>query len=291
MRALGKGAFVRLKGQPLPLFTGARAVPHLSPLLNVMIGAAKDAAKVLRRDFYEVEALQVRKKGAADFVSKADLAAEEAIRAALSKGRPKYGMVLEESGEVEGADNSNRWIVDPLDGTTNFLHGMPQFAISIALERDREPFAGVVYAPILDEMYYAEKGFGAYLNDRRLRVSGRQDLSEALVGCGLPFKGMPGREQALIETERVLKETAGVRRFGSAAYDLCMTASGRLDGYWERGLNTWDCAAGIVVAREAGGQVSTIETDEGRPHLDKSILASNHHLHGALRDVLLGKKA
>ncbi|NRA29795.1 MAG: inositol monophosphatase [Parvularculaceae bacterium] len=264
-------------------------MPHLSPLLNVMIGAAKDAAKILRRDFYEVEALQVRRKGASDFVSKADLAAEEAIRNALQKARPKFGMILEEEGEIEGADNSNRWIVDPLDGTTNFLHGMPQFCISIGLERDREPFAGVIYAPILDEMYYAEKGFGAYMNDTRLRVSGREDVTEALVGCGLPFKGMPGREQALIEAERVLNETAGVRRFGSAAYDLCMTASGRLDGYWERGLNPWDVTAGIVICREAGGQVSTIEDDRGRPHMDKSILASNHVMHDKLRGILLGR--
>nr|WP_269815662.1 inositol monophosphatase family protein [Parvularcula mediterranea] len=263
----------------------------MSPVLNIMIGAAKDAAKILRRDFYEVEALQVRKKGASDFVTKADLAAEEAIREALKKGRPKYGMVLEEGGEIEGTDNSNRWIVDPLDGTTNFLHSMPQFCISIGLERDREPYAGVVFAPILDELYYAEKGLGAYMNDRRLRVSGRNDLSEALVGTGLPFKGMPGREQALLETERVLKETAGVRRFGSAAYDLCMTASGRLDGYWERGLNAWDVTAGIVIAREAGGQVSTIEDDKGRAHLEKSILASNHDLHADLRKTILGAKA
>lgn len=265
-------------------------MPHLSPLLNVMIGAAKDAAKVLRRDFYEVEALQVRKKGASDFVSKADLAAEEAIKTALKKARPKFGMVLEEEGEIEGTDNSNRWIVDPLDGTTNFLHGMPQFCISIGLERDREPFAGVVFAPVLDELFYAEKGFGAYLNDTRLRVSGREDLSEALIGCGLPFQGKPGREQALIETDRVLSKTAGVRRFGSAAYDLCMTAAGRLDGYWERGLNPWDVTAGIVIAREAGGQVSTIESDDGKPHLDRSVLATNHQLHGKLRDVLLGAK-
>ena len=266
-------------------------MPHLSPLLNVMIGAAKDAAKVLRRDFYEVEALQVRKKGAADFVSKADIAAEEAIKAALHKARPKFGMVLEESGEIEGTDNSNRWIVDPLDGTTNFLHSLPQFCISIGLERDREPFAGVIYAPVLDEMYYAEKGFGAFCNDQRLRVSGREDMEEALIGCGLPFKGKPGREQALIETDRMLSETSGVRRFGSAAYDLCMTAAGKLDGYWERGLNPWDVTAGVVLVREAGGQVSTIEDDQGKPHLDESILASNHVLHGQLRKTLLGDKS
>ena len=264
------------------------AMPHLSPLLNVMIGAAKDAARVLRRDYFEVAELQVRRKGAADFVSRADLAAEETIVAALQKARPKYGLILEEQGEITGSDNSNRWIVDPLDGTTNFLHGLPQFCISIGLERDREPFAGVIFAPILDELYYAERGFGAFMNDKRLRVSGREDMSEALVGCGLPFKGRPGREQALVETDRVLARTAGIRRMGSAAYDLCMTAAGRLDAYWERGLHPWDVCAGIVICREAGGEVSTIEDDGGRPHLDRSILASNHRLHREMRSALLG---
>ena len=263
-------------------------MPHLSPILTIMVGAARDAAKILRRDFYEVEALQVRRKGAADFVSKADIAAEEAIVAALTKARPKYGLILEEGGETEGADNSNRFIVDPLDGTTNFLHGIPQFCISIALERDREPYAGVVFSPITDELFYAEHGTGAYLNDRRLRVTGRNDLSEALVGTGLPCKGKPGRELALEETGRVLSETAGIRRFGSAAYDLCMVASGRLDAYWERGLSPWDVAAGIVIAREAGGEVSTIEDSKDRPHLTGALLASNHDLHGDLRKLILG---
>ncbi|MEM9810995.1 MAG: inositol monophosphatase family protein, partial [Pseudomonadota bacterium] len=200
----------------------------------------------------------------------------------------KYGLIMEESGETQGADNSNRFIVDPLDGTTNFLHGIPQFCISIGLERDREPFAGVVYAPVFDELYYAEKGFGAFINDKRLRVSGRDDMSEALVGCGFPFKGKPGRQQALEEADRVLSETAGVRRFGSAAYDLCMTASGRLDGYWERGLNPWDITAGICIVREAGGEVSAIDHGVGRPHLEGQLLASNHTLHERLRSTLLG---
>lgn len=261
---------------------------NLSPLLTVMIGAARDAAKVLRRDFYEVEALQVRRKGAADFVSQADMKAEEAIYQALSKARPKFGFVMEERGEIEGSDNSNRFIVDPLDGTTNFLHGIPQFCISIALERDREPYAGVIFAPMTDELFYAEKGFGAFCDDKRLRVSGRKDLSEALVGCGLPFAGRPGRDLALQETERVLEKTAGVRRFGSAAYDLCMTAMGRLDAYWERGLNPWDVTAGVLLVREAGGEVTTIEPGKDRPHLTPSILASNHQLHEDVRKLVLG---
>jgi myo-inositol-1(or 4)-monophosphatase len=263
-------------------------MPHLSPLLTVMISAAREAARSLRRDFYEVEALQVRRKGASDFVTKADVRAEEIIHASLSKARPRYGFLLEEQGEIEGSDNSNRFIIDPLDGTTNFLHSMPQFCISIALERDREPYAGVVFAPITDELFYAEKGAGAYCNDRRLRVSGRNDLTEALVGTGLPFKGKPGRETALAETDRVLSETAGIRRFGSAAYDLCMTAGGRLDAYWERNLNAWDVAAGIVLVREAGGEVTTIEQGRERPHLSGSILASNHQLHEPVRGLILG---
>ncbi|WP_031554239.1 inositol monophosphatase family protein [Parvularcula oceani] len=261
-------------------------MPHLSPLLNVMTSAARDAARVLRRDFFEVEALQVRRKGAADFVTKADVAAEDAILRSLQKARPKYGFLLEERGEIEGTDNSNRFIVDPLDGTTNFLHGIPQFCISIALERDREPYAGVVFSPITDEMFYAEKGSGAYLNDKRIRVSGRTDLSEALFGCGFPFKGRPGRERALREADLVLDETAGVRRFGSAAYDLCMVATGRLDAYWERNIQPWDIAAGIVIAREAGGQVTTIEEDGKRPHLEGNVLATNHVLHEDARRIL-----
>jgi myo-inositol-1(or 4)-monophosphatase len=266
-------------------------MPNLSPLLTVMIAAARDAAKVLRRDYFEVDALQVRRKGAADFVTKADLRAEEVIYQALSKARPKFGFVMEERGEIEGSDNSNRFIIDPLDGTTNFLHGIPQFCISIGLERDREPFAGVVLSPITDELFYAERGLGAFCNDRRLRVSGRTDLTEALIGCGLPFKGKPGRDQALLETDRVLDATAGVRRFGSAAYDLCMTAMGRLDAFWERGLQPWDVAAGIVIVREAGGEVSTIEDSRERPHLAQSLLASNHVMHAAVRGCLMGRTA
>ena len=259
----------------------------MSPLVTVMVQAARAGAKVLRRDFFEVEALLVRRKGAADFVTKADVAAEQAIVESLQKARPKFGFLLEEQGEIEGTDISNRFIVDPLDGTTNFLHGIPQFCISIGLERDREMFAGVVFCPITDELFWAEKGGGAYLNDRRLRVSGRADLSESLFGTGLPWKGKPGREQALRETERVLSETAGIRRFGSAAYDLCMVAAGRLDAYWERGVNPWDVAGGIVIAREAGGEVTTIDAPE-KPHVAGQLLATNHLLHEAARKLVTG---
>ncbi|MEQ8936905.1 MAG: inositol monophosphatase family protein [Amphiplicatus sp.] len=250
---------------------------HASALVTVMIAAARKAAKGLRRDFGEVEALAVSKKGASDFVTAADLRAEQAIFDELSRARPKYGFVMEEKGEIEGSDNSNRWIVDPLDGTTNFLHGLPHFAISIGLERDRQPYAGVVYNPATDELYWAEKGEGAFVNDRRLRVSGRSDLDSALFATGLPFQGRPGRAKALAEADKVLEQTAGIRRYGAAALDLAYVAAGRFDAYWGRGLNNWDVCAGIVLVREAGGVVSEIEGG-GKPALAGSILAANAEL-------------
>jgi len=258
---------------------------NTSALLNVMIKAARQAARSLQRDFGEVEALQVSRKGAADFVSAADTRAEQAIFEELSQARPKYGFIMEERGEIEGADNSNRWIVDPLDGTSNFLHGLGHFAISIGLERDRQPYAGVVYNPISDELFYAEKGEGAFLNDKRIRVSARNDLSECLFACGLPFKGLPGRDQALKETDAVLNATAGVRRFGAAALDLAFVAAGRFDAFWERGLNPWDICAGIVLVREAGGAVSEIDGGSN-PLTGGSILATNGELPATAQKLL-----
>ena len=234
-------------------------MPHASALMTVMINAARKAARGLIRDFGESQALQVSRKGAADFVSRADHKAEQDIFEELSRARPKYGFIMEERGEIEGTDNSNRWIVDPLDGTTNFLHGLPHFAISIALERDRQPYAGVVFNPATDEIFWAEKGEGAYLNDRRLRVSGRDDLTACLFASGLPFAGKPGRKEALAEAERVLEKTAGVRRFGAAALDLAFVAAGRYDAFWERDLNSWDVAAGAILVREAGGIVTDFQ--------------------------------
>ena len=260
---------------------------HASALVAVMISAARKAAKGLRRDFGEVEALTVSRKGAADFVSAADVRAEQTIFEELSRARPKYGFVMEEKGEIEGADNSNRWVVDPLDGTTNFLHGLPHFAISIGLERDRQPYAGVVYNPATDELYWAEKGEGAFCNDRRLRVSARGDLETALFATGLPYKGREGRDQALAETGRVLAETSGVRRFGAAALDLCFVAAGRYDAYWERGLNNWDVCAGIVLVREAGGVVSEIDGGP-RPALNGSILAANAEIFEKAKRLVAG---
>ncbi|NOX93576.1 MAG: inositol monophosphatase [Alphaproteobacteria bacterium] len=258
---------------------------NVSALLNIMINAARKAARGLSRDFGESQALQVTKKGLADFVSRADHAAEQTIFETLSESRPKYGFIMEERGEIEGSDNSNRWIVDPLDGTTNFLHGLPQYAISIGLERDRQAYAGVIYNPSTNELFWAEKGQGAYLNDRRLRVSGRQDLNECLFACGLPFAGRPGRDRALAEADKVLEATAGVRRFGSAALDLAFVAAGRFDAFWERDLNIWDVAAGAAIVREAGGIVTDI--DGGGDFLSGgSILATNSEIYDKAKALL-----
>jgi len=261
-------------------------MPHKrSALINVMTAAAKKAARKLVRDFGEVEQLQVSKKGPADFVSNADEMAEKTLREELTRARPNYGFLLEEGGEIAGTDTSNRWIIDPLDGTTNFLHGIPHFAISIALERDGALFAGIIYEPIHDELYSAENGLGAYLNGRRLRVSGRDRMDEALFATGIPFKGARDHGQFLDQLKPVMAVSAGVRRFGSAALDLAYVAAGRFDGFWETGLKPWDMAAGIVIVREAGGFVS--EIGGGDAMLESgSILAANTNLHGELDKVL-----
>ncbi len=214
------------------------------------------AGRSLVRDFGEVENLQVSRKGPGDFVSAADRKAEEIIKAELTKARPQYGLVMEESGVVEGSDVQHRWHVDPLDGTTNFLHGIPIFATSIALERDGQIVAGVIYNPVMDELYTAERGRGAFLNDRRLRVAGRTELPEMAFGTGLPFIGKGDHGRALKELRFFMPEVAAIRRCGAASLDLAWTASGRLDGYWEHDLNSWDIAAGILMVREAGGYVS-----------------------------------
>jgi len=224
-----------------------------SALLNVMIAAARKAARALKRDFGEVEKLQVSMKGPANFVSAADRRAEETLYQELIKARPGYGFLGEEGGKREGPDKTNTWIVDPLDGTTNFLHGIPQFAISIALERDGAIVAGVVYNPATDELFFAEKGKGAFLNDQRIRVAARKRLDDAVIACGLPHHGRPGIPLAQKETEALQDQVAGLRRFGAAALDLAWVAAGRLDGYWERHIKPWDMAAGLILVREAGG--------------------------------------
>jgi myo-inositol-1(or 4)-monophosphatase len=231
--------------------------------MNVMIAAARKAGRSLARDFGEVEQLQVSVKGPGNFVSAADHKAEDIIWQELSKARPGYGFLMEERGEVAGADKTHRWVVDPLDGTTNFLHGIPHFAISIGLEREGALVAGVVYNPVSDELFAAEKGKGAFLNDRRrLRVAARKSLADAVIATGIPHRGRPGHPDFMREIEAVMHEVAGVRRTGSAALDLVWTAAGRFDGYWERNLKPWDLAAGIVILREAGGIVTDIDGGE-----------------------------
>ena len=256
-----------------------------SPTLNVMEAAARKAARGLVRDFGEVEQLQVSRKGPADFVSAADLKAERVLRQELGRARPRFGFLLEEGGEVKGEDEHNRWIVDPLDGTTNFLHGLPHFAISIAHERDGELVAGVVYEPVHDELFWAEKGIGAFVNDRRLRVSGRSALDQCLIATGLPYKGRESDPRYIATLEAVLGEVAGVRRFGSAALDLAYVAAGRYDGFWEFGLNAWDIAAGLVLVREAGGMISGIRPNND-PMVTGDILAANGDIHVPLERML-----
>jgi len=253
-----------------------------SALMNVMIGAARKAGRSLARDFGEVENLQVSVKGPGNFVSAADHKAEEIIYRELLKARPGYSFLMEERGEVIGDDRTHRWIVDPLDGTTNFLHGVPLFSISIGLEREGQLVAGIVYNPIADEMYTAEKGKGAYLNDRRrLRVAARKQLSDALVTTGIPHLGRPGHARFVSEIRHVMQEVAGVRRTGSAALDLAWTAAGRFDAYWERNIQPWDTAAGIVIVREAGGTVTDLS---GGPDMfDKcEVLAGNSNMQKAV---------
>lgn len=230
-----------------------------TPLMTVMLDAVMKASRNLKRDFGEVENLQVSRKGPGDFVSTADRKAEKTLREALEKARPNYGFKLEESGVIEGSDKSHVWHVDPLDGTTNFLHGIPHFAISVGLEREGQIVAGVIYDPIKDEIFAAEKGQGAFMNNRRLRVAARQEMIEAVIACGIPFIGRGNHPQFLSELGAVMAATSGVRRMGSAALDLAYVAAGRYDGFWERGLNPWDTAAGLLLVREAGGLVEALE--------------------------------
>ncbi len=256
-----------------------------SALMNVMTAAAQKAGRGLRRDFGEVENLQVSVKGPGDFVSAADRKSEKILFDELSKARPGYGFVLEESGVVEGPDKSHTWYIDPLDGTTNFLHGLPIFAISIGLARDGQMVAGLVYNPATEALYIAEKGQGAYLNNRRLRVAARRDIGEALVGCGIPRLGKPGQAQFRAEFSAIMARASNLRRLGAVALDLCFVASGAYDGFWERGLNSWDLAAGILIIKEAGGFVS--DADGGPDVLTKgSVCAGNETIHSQLLGLI-----
>jgi myo-inositol-1(or 4)-monophosphatase len=257
-----------------------------SALMNVMTAAALKAGRGLKRDFGEVENLQVSVKGPGDFVSAADKRAEKTLFDELSKARPGYGFILEEGGVVEGADKSHRWIIDPLDGTSNFLHGVPVFAISIGLEREDRLVAGLVYNPATDDMFVAELGQGAYFNNRRMRVAARRSLGESMVACGIPpLARARDHESFKRELAAGMGKIANIRRLGAAALDLAMVACGRFDGYWERGINSWDVAAGIVLVREAGGFVSDLSG--GADMLGKGeICAGNEAIHRQLLDLM-----
>lgn len=265
-----------------------------SAIITVMSDAAEKAGRKLLRDFGEVERLQVSKKGPADFVSKADLTAEKILMEELSRARPEVGFLAEESGETPAEGNSNkkseaayetRWVIDPLDGTTNYLHGLPHWAISIALEEKGEITAALVYDPVKQEMFHAEKGEGAFMNKKRLRVSGRLDITACLFGTGAPFKGHGDPDQFQKELAEILPLGSGVRRFGAAALDLAYIAAGRLDGFWERDLSPWDVAAGLLLVREAGGMVTQIDGKKFNIH-DNSILAAAPDIHDQMLRAL-----
>jgi myo-inositol-1(or 4)-monophosphatase len=253
--------------------------------LNLMIKAARKAGRGLVKDFREVENLQVSVKGAGDFVSRADTSAEKTIKGELMGARPTYGWLGEETGTDEGADPTRRWIVDPLDGTTNFLHGLPHWAVSIALEHKGEIVSAVVFDPAKDEMFVAEKGQGAWMNESRIRVSGRRAMDEALFATGVPFGAKRTLPATMRDLARLMPMTAGVRRFGAAALDLAYVAAGRLDGYWERELGAWDMAAGLLLVREAGGFTEAVR--EGGDIFDSgSVIAANAELFAPLCKVL-----
>ena len=255
--------------------------------LNVMLKAARKAGRALAKDFREVENLQVSMKGAGDFVSRADIAAEKILKTELMGARPTYGWLAEEGGEEPGQDPTRRWIVDPLDGTTNFLHGLPHWAVSIALEHKGEVVAGVIYDPSKDEAFFAEKGTGAWMNESRLRVSGRHKMIEAIFATGLPFGGRADLPDTLQDLARLLPSCAGVRRWGSAALDMAYVAAGRYDGFWERHLNAWDLAAGVIIVREAGGLIEPLS--KGGDILgDGAVICANEPLFDKFAKTIRG---
>ena len=254
--------------------------------LEIMLRAARAAARFLARDFGEVEHLQVSIKGPGDFVSAADRRADQVIKDELRRARPDFGILSEESGEQVGRSPHQRWIVDPLDGTTNFLHAVPHWSISIALEQHGDITAGLIYDPIKNELFTAEKGNGAYLNERRLRVSRRSDFGQALIGCGLPIRDWKGRKKGFTrQMERVADECGGLRRLGVASLDLAYVAAGRQDGYWEYGTKPWDIAAGLLLVREAGGRVGRIEGEDDML-AEGTIVAGNPEVYGKLRGLI-----
>ena len=266
----------------------------VSGLIRVMERAARKAGARLRRDFGEVEHLQVSRKGPADFVSKADRAAERTLYDELLAARPDWGFLLEEAGEIEGDPTKPRWVIDPLDGTSNFLHGIPHFAISIAAQEPKldgsgwgDVVAAVIYQPITDETYWAEKTRGAWLHDARLRVSSRRHLDEALIATGIPVAGAGDPNEWAKIYGAIGPKVAGIRRFGAASLDLAWLAAGRYDGFWESNLKPWDTAAGCLLVREAGGFVSDWR-GRSEPICDVQVLAGNDALHSRLHKLLAG---
>jgi len=261
-----------------------------SALINVMVKAARRAGRSLKRDFGEVENLQVSLKGPANFVTLADKRAEEMLLEDLTKARPGYGFLGEEGGLREGQDKSHTWIVDPLDGTTNFLHGIPQFAISIGLQREGTMIAGLIYNPANDDLFIAERGKGAFLNDQRLRVAGRRSLGDCVIACGLPHMGRGDLDLSRAELTAIQPKVAGLRRFGAAALDMAFVAAGRFDGFWDRNLQPWDMAAGQIMVREAGGIVSGLAGDDD-PLKTGDVICGNEYIHADLAKILkpLGK--
>ncbi|HHI82104.1 MAG TPA: inositol monophosphatase [Rhizobiales bacterium] len=260
-----------------------------SPLITVMVNAVRKATRGLARDFGEVENLQVSKKGPADFVTRADRKVEKILFEELQKARPRFGFKMEEGGDRAGIDPDSRWIIDPIDGTTNFIHGIPAFATSVGLEQRGEIVAGVIYNPASNELFTAEKGRGAYLDGRRIRVSGRTSLDNAVIACGLPHTGRTDLGQFRTELACLQDKVAGLRRFGAASLDLAWVAAGRFDGFWERGLSAWDIAAGIIMIKEAGGIIGPLD---GHGNILKSgdILAGNPDIYRAMEKALRGAR-
>ncbi|MEM9331999.1 MAG: inositol monophosphatase family protein [Pseudomonadota bacterium] len=258
-----------------------------SALLNVITNAALKAGRSLSRDFGEVQNLQVSVKGPGDFVTSADLRAEKIIKNELETARPGFGFLMEESGETKGREPQNRWIVDPLDGTHNFMHGVPHFCTSIALEREGQIIAGVIYNPATDELFTAEKGQGAFVNDTRMRVSARRELSQTLISTHIPRLGQKNHRLSLNEQAAVMRQTSGVRCTGSTALDLAYVAAGRFDGTWQRGPQAWDCAAGMIVVREAGGYVTDLSGGQ-KLFETHTVLAGNEHIHRLLGETVRG---
>ena len=254
-------------------------------IINIMDGAARKAARSLIHDFNEVEHLQVSRKGPADFVSEADRRAENILKRELEAAHPDFSLLLEESGLIGDTKAIDQWIVDPLDGTTNFLHAIPHFCISIAHAHKGEVIEGIIFDPVRDEFFWAAKGHGAYIKNQRIRVSARGSLSDAVLATGIPFLGRGGKEEMMAMLPLVMEYTAGVRRFGSAALDLAYVAAGRYDGFWEFGLSPWDVAAGILIVREAGGMVSDLD-GRGDAANGKSILATNSALYNSIGNLL-----